>query len=100
MDWQRHRGDSEIEQAALDGLAVASEESSDAADAAVSELECFAGRIQATLPFVESRIREPHRVFDNGGIGIEHTGVLPGERDLSSQSLPTKPRAKNPKWDS
>ena len=79
---------------------MAPEESSDAADAAVSEFECLAGGIQATLPFVESRIREPHRVFDNGGIGIEHKGILHEERDFRSQSLPPEPRAKNPKWDS
>jgi len=69
---------------------MAPEESSDAVDAAMSELECLAGGIQATVPLVERRIREPHRVFDNSGIGVEHMGFLPGERDFQSQNLPTQ----------
>lgn len=75
---------------------MAAEESSDAADAAMSEFECLAGGIQATLPFVESRIREPHRVFDRSGIGVLHTGILPGERDFQSQNLPPNPVPKTP----
>lgn len=46
-------GDSQFEQTALDGFAMALEERGDVGDATVSEFESFDGGVEATMSFVE-----------------------------------------------
>jgi hypothetical protein len=54
----------QFRQAALDGLAMAIEQASDEADAAVSEFESFIGGIKSPLTFIERGISNEHGLFD------------------------------------